>query len=376
MPLRVRVENGIMHQRLLLGTTALMGASMMFTSAAMAQDGGLEVVLGGFTEFGVSGANGDTLQDRRRNQQYKFYMDSEVHVRVNGLTDGGVRYGSKVELSVDQNNGNATVDEVGLFFSGNFGRVELGRDDGAEDVMFVGAEDAQAGTGGIDGDQANLNNVQFADTGDAVKATYFTPRIAGFQAGFSWTPDGDDNNGNNTFGSSGTGNGQNRKDLAGGGINWVGVLGPVDLTLSAVGLYGQTKGGGGKANGWRDDSKAYAIGGLLGFGGLSFGVSWNDFKGPQDGGGGSGGEGKVLSGGLAYGFGPANVSVGIAQNWNDGADNSTVYAVSGDLGLLPGVTLKGDVSLNTEDQNKKAGGGSGPDSGTTYAGVMTVQLDY
>ncbi len=219
-----------MHQRLLLGTTALVGASMMFTSAAMAQDGGLEVVLGGFTEFGGAAASNDTLGNQSKNQNYNFYMDSEIHVRVNGLTDGGIRYGSKVELEVGANNGdsNASIDEVGLFFSGNFGRVELGRDDGAEDLMHVGAEDAQAGTGGIDGDTANLNNVTFQDTGDSVKATYFTPRIAGFQAGFSWTPDGDDN-------SNGPGNtqlqgGDGRKDIAGGGVNWVGVLGPVDLT--------------------------------------------------------------------------------------------------------------------------------------------------
>jgi hypothetical protein len=149
MPNRVRVENGIMHQRLLLGTTALVGAGMLFTNAAMAQDGGLEVVLGGFTEFGVAAASHDTLANQdASNQNYSFFMDSEIIVRVNGLTDGGVRYGSKVELEVGADNGdsNASIDEVGLFFSGNFGRVELGRDDGAEDGIFVGAEDAQAGT--------------------------------------------------------------------------------------------------------------------------------------------------------------------------------------------------------------------------------------
>jgi hypothetical protein len=347
---------------------------MMFTSAAIAQDGGLEVVLGGFTEFGGAAASGDTLQNRSQNQQYKFYMDSEIQVRVNGLTDGGVRYGSKVELSVDSNSGNATVDEVGLFFSGNFGRVELGRDDGAEDVMFVGAEDAQAGTGGIDGDTSNLGVIQFADTGDAVKATYFTPRIAGFQAGFSWTPDVNDNNGNNTFNQNGN---LPRKNSGGGGINWVGVLGPVDLTLSAAGLWAQTKGGGGRPNNYKDDQKAGAVGGLIGFGGLTGGVSFNIFDGPGDGAGGTAGtggdKGKLISFGLAYGFGPANVSVGYEHDWNDNASNANVFAVSGDLGLLPGVTLKSDVSYNTDDPNKNAGSGG---SGSTYAGVMTVQLDY
>jgi outer membrane protein OmpU len=375
MPLRVRVENGIMHQRLLLGTTALVGAGFLFTSAAMAQDGGLEVVLGGFTEFGAAAASNDTLDNQSKNQNYSFFVDAEVQIRVNGLTDGGLRYGSKVEIGVDNEGtgGNATIDEVGLFFSGNFGRVELGRDDGAEDLIHVGAEDAQAGTGGIDGDTANLNNVTFQDTADSVKATYFTPRIAGFQAGFSWTPDGDDNR--NGQGDTELLGGDGRKNIAGGGVNWVGVLGPVDLTLSAVGIWADVKGSNGQqaAQGFRDDQKAYQFGGLLGFGGLSFGTTFSDFKGPRDGGGGSGSDGKILSFGLAYGFGPANVSVGYDRNWNEDADDSNVFAVSGDLGLIPGVTLKGDVTYNTDDPNKNAGDDN---AGETIAGVMTLQLDY
>lgn len=364
-----------MHHRLLLGSTALVGAGMLFTSAASAQEaqvGGIEVVLGGYTEFGLKAANEDTLDNEQKNHNYAFFMDNEVHLRANGITDGGVRYGSKVEIFVGGGGDGFSVDEVGLFFSGNFGRVELGREDGAEDVMFVGAEDAQAGTGGIDGDTPNLGVIQFQDTADDVKATYFTPRIAGFQVGFSWTPDGDDNE--NGQGSTAFLGGDARKDIAGGGVNWVGVLGPVDLTLAAVGIWADVKGsnlqqGGG---GFRDDQKAWALGGLLGFGGLSAGVSFNDFEGP-----GEAQKGQLLSFGLAYGFGPANVSVGYERDWNDEADDANIFVVSGDLGLLPGVTLKGDVSYNTDDPNKEVDADGNPtDTGSTLGGVLTVQLDY
>ena len=51
-----------MNQRLLLGSTALVGAGVLFTSPVFAQDevGGLEVSLGGYTEFLVEGATDET----------------------------------------------------------------------------------------------------------------------------------------------------------------------------------------------------------------------------------------------------------------------------------------------------------------------------
>jgi outer membrane protein OmpU len=369
-----------MNHRLLLGSTALAGAGMLFTSAASAQEeiAGLEVVLGGYTEFIVNAATNDTLNNDNHTRNYGFEMDNEIILRANGVTDGGIRYGSKVEVEVGgggdagSNGDGISVDEVGLFFSGGFGRVELGRDDGAEDLMFVGAEDAQAGTGGLDGDTRNLGQIQFPDMGDTVKATYFTPRVAGFQAGASFAPDGDDNN--NGLGSTELLAGSdNRENMIGGGLNWVGVLGPVDLTLSAVGMYADVKGGdaGQAALGFQDDEKAWALGGLLGFGGLSFGVSFNDFEGPTD-----AQKGQLISFGLAYGFGPANVSVGYEHDWNDNIDNTNVFVVSGDLGILPGVTLKGDVSYNTEDAFKEVQDDGTTDSGSTLGGLVAIQLDY
>jgi outer membrane protein OmpU len=366
-----------MHHKLLLGSTALVGCSMLFTSAASAQDGGFEVILGGFTEFGLTAATDDTLGNQRKNQNYSFYMDNEVIVRAQGVTDGGVRYGSKIEIEAGgggdagSDGDGISIDEAGLFFSGNFGRVELGRDDGAEDLIFVGAEDAQAGTGGIDGDTANLGQIQFPDMGDDVKATYFTPRIAGFQLGASFTPDGDDNE--NGRGSTALEDADGRKNMIGGGINWVGVLGPVDLTLSAVGQIGDVKGSDTNQfdQGFKDEAKAWAVGGLLGFGGLEFGASFNAYEGPLE-----SQKGELASLGLAYGFGPANVSVGVEQDWNDESDDATIFVVSGDVGLLPGVTLKGDVSYNTDDPNQNVNDDGTTDTDDTIAGVLTVQLDY
>ena len=344
-----------MHHRLLLGSTALVGAGMLFASAASAQEGP-----GSRWSWVASPNSASTPPPTIRwttttsNHNYAFFMDNEIIVRANGVTDGGIRYGSKVEIEVgsdlDTGANGVSLDEAGLFFSGNFGRVELGRDDGAEDLMFVGAEDAQAGTGGIDGDTQNLGQVQFPDMGDNIKATYFTPRIAGFQLGASFAPDGDDNE--NGLGSTCS------PPLAtivrtsiGGGVNWVGVLGPVDLTLSAVGIFANVKGGDtaqgacrvqGRTDGLRASAVCWALAASA-----SASATTTSRDRPKS--------KKASSCRSAWPMAsarPMSASVS-SRTGTTNADNAQIFVVSGDVGLLPGVTLKGDVSYNTEDPNKR-----------------------
>ena len=345
-------------QHKLLGSTALVSAGLVMSGGALAQEttrvGGIEVVLGGYTEFGVSGATEDTLTNNDDNRNYFFFMDNEVFINANGATASGILYGSKIELEVGSGNGNAadaTVDEVALYFSGNFGRIELGREDGAEDVMGINGANAQAGTGGIDGDTTNLVQFEVPDTGDSNKATYFTPRVAGFQLGASFVPDNGD--GINTSQTSPV-----QENVIGGGINWVGALGAVrpDRGRHRHLRFGESGG--------TDDQKDWDAGILTGFGGFTLGggVGMNtDLN-----------EAKYANVGLKYGFGGANVSVGWVVFDPDGGETTNLFAVSGDVGLLPGVTLKADGTYNTEDPGANEDGSEDE----TLAGVVTVQLDY
>jgi hypothetical protein len=237
-----------------------------------------------------------------------------------------------------------------LAFWGGFGRVELGREDGAQDVMNIGGEDFQAGTGGIDGDLVNLATTTngVIGSGDAAKATYFTPRVAGFQAGISFTPDtGDTEDGSDDD----VGDIENH---FGAGVNWTAGLGGADVTATAVASMGDGEGGG-------EDLESYAVGLGAEFGGFGVGAGYVLQEELN--------EGTIINLGAKYGLGPANVSVGYTLDDRDDIDiTSNIFTVSADVGLMPGVTLKGDLGHNDEDA------GAGGDS--TTAGVVTIQLDY
>ncbi|MEM7043089.1 MAG: porin [Pseudomonadota bacterium] len=331
-----------MSKKLLLGSTALVGAFALATPAFA----DIEVTLSGQVEFGASLGDEETVDDADRG--YNFFMDSETKIEAEGAADNGINYAAKVELETDADGdgGDVNADEARIALWGGFGRVELGREDGAADNMFVGGEDFQAGTGGIDGDPANLALPGAADSGDAAKITYFTPRVGGFQLGASFTPDTGDAEGDND-------DDDDFEDHVELGANFTTSAGGADITLSAVASIGD-----GEEN--QEDLEDYAIGGGVEFGGIGIGAGYifNEEVGEGDG----------FTVGAKYGFGPANVSAGYSYDDPDDGDEVGVLAFSADYGLFPGVTVKGDIAFNDED--------SDADGDSTTAGVVTLQLDY
>ena len=332
-----------MTKKLLLGSTALVGAFAL-TAPAFAD---IEVTLSGQVEFGSKIGDEDTNAGAGvSNRGYFFFMDSETKIQAKGAADNGINYSAKVELETDADVQNLNADEAVLAFWGGFGRAEFGREDGAEDNMFVGGEDFQAGTGGIDGDSTNLSLASINDSSDAAKITYYTPRVGGFQLGASYSPDESDD-------EAGVDNDGTFEDFIGLGANFTTSASGADITISGVAALADDDAGG-------DDLEDYAIGLGVEFAGLGLGASYVTRQDSN--------EGDGFNLGAKYGFGPANVSVGYSLDDPDGGDKVGVFAIAADYGLFPGVTLKGDIAFNDEDQD--AGGDS------TTAGVATVQIDY
>ena len=86
--------------------------------------------------------------------------------------------------------------------------------------------------------------------------------------------------------------------------------------------------------------QSFDAGVLAGFGGFSLGG--NIFENTDV------NEAQGAAVGLEFGFGAANVSVGYVFFDPDDGDSTNLIAVSADIGLMQGVTLKGDVTYNTD----------------------------
>jgi outer membrane protein OmpU len=335
----------------LLGTTAMLGAAaLVVPSTASAFD----VEIRGFFNFNTvvgdleeSGNAGGDPKD------YDFVTDSEIHIQgVNTDDETGIRYGFMVEFETDPQTSNLNnIDESWIFVDGAFGGFRLGNEDGAVDNSKIGAYNIAAGTGGIDG-QGVVAPVRFAplNSGDSTKIRYDSPSFAGFTVHGSFTPAGGVEG--NQVAQDGTTDYQEWVETA---LVYRGAFGGVDLQVG--GTLGFNNG-----NNGADDYLGYNVGAILGFAGFRVaGSYWHDDDGPA-------GDATGYTAGAAASFGPADLSV----TWADviDADNNAEgqnLVVSATMGLLPGMSLQGDVAVFDRDVG-------GPDDGVT--GVVRLRVAF
>lgn len=332
----------------LMVSTALVGGALIFAGPAAAQ---VDISFAGSLDFqsGYHNSDEDDIDGSGSdNSQHDFITDTEIHFLADGQADNGLSYGAKVELEADGDQTNNS-DEARIHAFGSWGRIELGDEDGAEDRMAYDAGLTQSGVGGIDGDIDRwYNNTagvtsfpDIIDSSDSTKVTYFSPRISGFQVGVSYTP----SVGN--IGQEIQGKSDSFEDHIGLGANYQGEFSGFDVGISVVGGIADD------AADTSDDIENFAVGGYVGFQGITVGgsVGVNGDSGPTD-------DAIFYDIGVGYAQGPYSVSVGYLyseaeadSDFGGGDETFSNIAISGGYQIADGLYAYVDLMFAESDSD-------------------------
>lgn len=212
-------------------------------------------------------------------------------------------------------------------------------------------------------ERSNENyRLNFEEIQNATKISYYTPEILGFQAGVSYTPD-TGNKGTSGYLSSKLDTGDLDQVIE-YGASFTQTIYGLGISLSFTGENGKTesKSTTEPYRAFRKNLQAYQYGGNLTFWGLTIGGSignWNQSMFYKDKSlNANNGDGKYYTYGLAYEFGPVNVSFG-AFNSEFQKNEYKAYSVGADYkvakGFLPYVEFTSfkftpnDINIETNE---------------------------
>jgi len=359
-------------KKILLGTTALIGAATLMAGAALAEDP--KVTVGGFDTFEAAYGRSDFDS---KEQSVIFRNDNEIHFNVAGKAESGLGYGAEIDLQADISGSGATQGSTdqgivarrtyGWLQGDQWGHFEFGSNDGAARTLKVDASNIARATGGIDGDWvdfadmnnyssgANLGNAgtftngrsfitaprlpveqgpatTFASDvwGNDNKVTYYTPRFSGFQLGVSYAPNLVDR-GELTSRYEDAAS-PSATNVWSGGLNYENQFDQVGVAAAATGESAKTDAVSG------NDVEAWNLGLKLSYMGFSAAGSYGDWR---DSFAADGTKADYWTGGLAYETGPVGASVTYlySEDKPTGQDNKFQdVSVGVDYKLAPGLT--------------------------------------
>jgi predicted porin len=346
-------------KKILLGSTAMVGASVLMAGTALASDPP-KLELSGYFKFEAWFADQDA--DTGANRGYHFENDDvEIHFKAYATADNGLKYGAKIEWDVDGN----VIDEAVLDFSGNWGTLFLGDEDGANDLMKVGGFSVLTAGGGWDGGPTailqNPGSVNLlgptlgfgsgiadstGDSDDATKISYFTPSFSGFRLGLSLTPDTGHTMGGNIADTAAGAASQDVENLFGYGVEYKGTFNDISVHVSGRGLYGSPEGETDGDAAGREDINSWGVGGKVEWQGFALAAGYGDL--------GDSGVNKTAKAtgrdagtwydvGVSYANGPYTVAGGYFHSEEDRTttteDQVDFFSIGGNYNLAPGLDV-------------------------------------
>lgn len=356
-------------KKILMGASAL---AMVGAGTASAQTWNANV--GGF----FTGGAGIVDTDIKQGSSVALVNNSEIHFNFTLTADNGITFGFRTEMNAS---GLGSIDESNAFVRGAFGTLEIGNEDGAHDRMRVALPSADfTSPGGASGflfDQetsaspaGSFGAASGARSGDALKITYFTPRIAGFQAAASYA------NRAQIF-SRGSGDGpatftpvasatstnitDTRQEAFEFGANYSGVFSGVSVLVGGgMSFYdgGSSPqaariGTGGYGDGPNQLDSSYTVGATLGYTGFRFGGRFGSTKRNDR------RREEVYSLGADYTTGPWKVGINFAQrvtSRNTASENDWGLGAGVSYALAPGVKVGGVFEYADGSANLPGGG--------------------
>jgi len=400
--------------------------------AAPAKADGIKLDLAGHFKGYVTWINQDS-EDNNGERHFDILRETEIHFTGETTLDNGLTVGVHHEADLDsENSGNNntnfgdyfTTEESYAYFSGAWGRVNFGKEDGANYLLQVAAPSADENYDGLRqfinpenigltqitnlntgfGGGAGLGTRGFRNTGKldyandatgyANKITYLTPVWSGFQAGASYTPDMGGTpsvGGNAQFNETSRAFGVHRKDFGPNTDNWGDAW---EGALRYEGKWqelGITLGGGYThvdessqvaAGDNTDDFNQWNLGAALTWQQFGLGAAYTKDNGGLN----NNGDNRTWVVGIDYTTGPFKIGGSYLNNHEDlgvtagGADNGTLDTTRWAGGVVytygPGMTFRGSVGFVKSDFPDEQPQANGVDSVDSTDVLLGTQINF
>ncbi|MGO1119772.1 porin [Rhodovibrionaceae bacterium A322] len=349
-------------KKILLASSALAAVSLA-AGAASAEDGKIKLSVGGYYQNFVSFVSQDNdAAGLNANGQLNDYnpvnvrQEGEIHFKGSTTLDNGLQVGFDAQLeAITQSD---QIDETYMWFSGSWGRVNLGAENSAPYLMAYSAPSAGLGLNSPNFFIFSTTNAAPTSgflniPSDANKITYFTPRMAGFQLGASYTPNIDARGGDRqSFGLNTNKNVGAHDNVFSVGGNYVQSFDAVDISVSAGYEKASLQADSLASPGLYDDISAWSVGASVGFSGFTIGGSYADSD--VEGFGAGNKSRKFYDLGVQYGTGPWAASLTYSRGENEflsggGEDKRDMVELGASYKLSPGITVVGSGQYMKEE---------------------------
>ena len=296
------------HQ--LLATSALATAAMALPGVAAAEMMKPALSLGGQFFHDTHFASQD---DDENKSSVLHHVDAEVHFKINGELDNGLKIGGRIELE-GQTSGGDRIDETRLTAGGAWGTLRLGMTNSGRyhhSWSVSGPNVAHGVTSGVTTEwlvfPKGTDSFAFRDplgsahpdvSNDDPAITYFTPRFNGFQLSLTHRPEIQNSSAKN-IATSGSDESKNYTNALDGSVQYSGDMGGMKVALMLGGGTADVP-----ANDDNHDDYQIVNGGVkISASGFSVGGHMADVEDEKN-----QGSGKAYVVGASYGQGPWAVS--------------------------------------------------------------------